>query len=236
MTIGNTLFNSRWPTTTDFSAIANVWQKDATNNLLTFIWNAYDLLKNDVLDQTDDCKNEEELERCITQLLEARIQRVMTGDEPFYVQHGPYEYETRKDAPAQPPQYDIAFALNNNPRIMWPCEAKVLHTDGTVAEYVNDINDEFLTCRYAPFSSGGAMLGYLFSGSPNKVFANIEKKVPCKLFVPSHKSERAQRYSNHKRNVITGKPYPINFRCHHLILQIAKKRDCGIPSPEKGEV
>ncbi len=222
MTIGNTLFNSRWPITADFTAIANEWQQDATDILLDFIWDAYDQLKCDVLDQVDGRKNEEELERSITQLLEQRIQRVMTGDEPFSVQHGPYEFETRKESPAQPPQYDIAFVLYSNPRTMWPCEAKVLPTDGSVAKYVKDINDEFLTCRYAPFSSEGAMLGYLFSGTPDKVFTNIEKKVPCKLFIPSHKPDRAQRYSNHKRSVPTGKTYPVDFRCHHLILQITQ--------------
>jgi hypothetical protein len=220
MTKGKTLFDLRWPSTADFTAIANKWQQDAADILLAFIWDAYDQLKCDVLDQVDDSKNEEDLERCITQLLEAGIHRVMTGDEPFYVQHGPYEYGTRDEAPAQPPLYDIAFVLNANPRIMWPCEAKVLHTDGSVAKYVNDINNEFLTCRYAPFSSEGAMLGYLFSGSPDKVFTNIEKKVPCKLFIPSHNPDRTQRYSDHKRSVPTGKTYPVTFRCHHLILQI----------------
>lgn len=221
MTKGTTLFDSHWPTTGDFATIANEWQKNAADNLLAFIWDAYELLKNDMLDQTGDCKNEEELERCITQLLEQRIQRALTGDEPFSVQHGSYEFETRKEAPAQPPQYDIAFVLNANHRVMWPCEAKVLQTDGRIAEYVKDINDQFLTCRYAPFSSEGAMLGYLVSGSPDNVFANIEKNVPCQLYIPSHETNRAQRFSDHKRNVPTEKSYPINFRCHHLILQIA---------------
>jgi hypothetical protein len=210
----------RWPATPNFTAIADEWQKEASIILSSFIWEAYDLLKIEVLDQINSEQNEAELERCVTQLLEARIQRVMSGDEPFYVQHGAYEYETRKGAPAQPPEYDIAFVLNDNARVMWPCEAKVLRTDGSLAEYIHDIQDEFLTCRYAPFSSEGAMLGYLFSGSPTTVFDNIEKKVPCKLSPFSLPPGRAQKYSDHIRMVRIGKTYPAHFRCQHLILQI----------------
>jgi hypothetical protein len=221
MNTRSTIFDLRWPSAPDFTAIANEWQKDASDILFSFIWEAYELLKIEVLNQVDSKRNEAELERCVTQLLEAKIHMVMSGDEPFYVQHGAYEYETRKEAPAQPPQYDIAFVLNINSRVMWPCEAKVLHTDGAVAEYVNDIKNEFLTCRYAPFSSEGAMLGYLFSGSPTNVFYNLEKKIPCKLFPISNHPHRTQRYSDHIRIVEIGKSYPAQFRCQHLILQIA---------------
>jgi hypothetical protein len=220
----NTIINLRWPDASDFAAIANEWREDASTILTSFIWDAYELLKKDVLEQIDSNQNEAELERCITQLLEPRIRKVMTGYEPFYVQHGVNEFETRKDPPAQPPQYDIAFLLHSNPRIMWPCEAKVLSTDGAVAEYINDIKNEFLTCRYAPFSSGGAMLGYLFSGSPENVFNNLEKKIPCKLIPLTKISDRAQRYSDHIRQVKIGKSYSVHFRCQHLILQISKEK------------
>jgi hypothetical protein len=220
----NTIFNLRWPDVSDFTIIANEWREEASNVLSSFIWEAYELLKNEVLDQIDSSQIEAELERSITQLLEPRIRKVMTGFEPFFVQHGVYENETRKDSPAQPPQYDIAFVLNSNQRVMWPCEAKVLYTDGTVAEYINDIKNEFLTCRYAPFSSEGAMLGYLFSGSPDNVFDNLEKKIPCKLIHLTQTSDRPQRYSDHIRQVKIGKSYPVHFRCQHLILQITSER------------
>jgi hypothetical protein len=220
----NILLKLRWQNTDDFTAIANKWREDASTVLSSFIWEAYELLKSEVLDQIDSSQIEVELERSITQLLEPRIQKVMTGFEPFYVQHGAYEYETRKAPPAQSPQYDIAFVLRCNPNIMWPCEAKVLYTDGSVAEYINDIKAEFLTCRYAPFSSEGAMLGYLFSGSPERVFENLEKKIPCKLLPLIPTSDRPQRYSDHIRQVKIGKSYPVHFRCQHLILQIVNER------------
>jgi hypothetical protein len=223
MTSQKTLFTSRWPETPDFAAKANEWRVDASIKLTSFIWEAFELLKNEVLGQIDPNQIETELERSITQLLTPRINRIMTGLEPFDVIHEAYEFETCKAPPAQPPQYDIAFVLRCNPRSMWPCEAKVLSTDGSVAEYINDIKNEFLTCRYAPFSSEGAMLGYLFSGTPLKAFENIKKKIPCRLIPLSQSSNHPQRYSDHIREVKTGKSYPIHFRCHHLILQIPKE-------------
>ena len=64
---------------------------------------------------------------------------------------------------------------------MWPIEAKVLRTDGSVAEYVADLRNEFLTCRYAPFSSEGGMVGYLVSGDPEKALKNIGSSAGCRM-------------------------------------------------------
>jgi len=160
----------------------------------------------------------EDLERSLTQVLEPRIHKVMTGYETFYVEHGPYERETKMPPPAQPPQYDIAFVLYHDERIMWPVEAKVLATDGTVADYVTDVREQFLTCRYAPFSSEGAMLGYLLSGDPDTAFASIAAKLPRLLEVHPAFLHRPHRISHHKRRVPRGKPYPPEFACHHLVM------------------
>ena len=142
-----------------------------------------------------------------------------TGDEPFYVQHTPYERETKKPPPAQPPEYDLAFVFRADERIMWPMEAKVLETPNAVADYVRDVRREFLTCRYAPFSDSGAMLGYLLTGSPNNVFPTLARKLPCTMHpVPEHPS-RPNRVSRHSRTVPPGKPYPKAFDCFHLILE-----------------
>lgn len=215
-----TIGEERWLDAPDFVVIATTWRKDASTILLKFIWQAYDLFRNEVLSDIDFTHAEDELERSITQYLEPVIRRIMTGDEPFDVQHGPYEFETRMEAPAQSPQYDIAFFLRQNPRIMWPLEAKVLRTDGAIVEYVNAIQDKFLTCRYAPFSSEAGMLGYLLSGEPSKVFSNIEVKLSCALRDHSAFPNRTHKTSEHQRMVQTGKAYPHNFRCHHLIFRM----------------
>ncbi len=198
----------------DFIHIASAWSRNQSEILLGLVWQAYDQMRRDnpFIDGRD-------LERSITQLLEPRIRRVMSGDEPFGVQHGSYERETMKAPPAQPPQYDLAFFLNAEERIMWPLEAKVLETAGTVSEYVRDIREEFLKCRYAPFSSEGAMIAYLLSGTPRDAFHNISEKVPCELVDHPSFSSRPQKVSRHLRSVPTGKAYPASFRCHHLILE-----------------
>ncbi len=182
--------------------------------MLGLIWRGYDQMQSDkpIVDGRG-------LERSITQLLEPRIGRAMTGYEPFYVQHGPFEHETMQPPPAQPPQYDIAFILREEERIMWPMEAKVLETAGAVSEYIKDIHAQYLTCRYAPFSGEGAMLGYLLSGTTSDAFQNIAKKTPCEMKDHPAFPSRPQKLSRHTRNIPSGKSYPSEFCCHHLILE-----------------
>ncbi|EDX75381.1 hypothetical protein MC7420_1299 [Coleofasciculus chthonoplastes PCC 7420] len=78
-----------------------------------------------------------------------------------------------------------------------------------------------MTCRYAPFSSAGGMLGYLFSGQSSQAFKNIEDKVPCTLSHHSDFLNRDHKTSEHQRQVPVGKNYPSYFCCHHLIFHIS---------------
>lgn len=192
-----TISELRWPDTSDFVEIAKQWRVEASTILLKFVWQGCDLLQAEVLSQINCSQAEDDLERDITERLEPRIRTVMTGDEPFYVQHGSYERATRKPAPAQPKEYDIAFVLRANERIIWPLEAKILSSDGAVAEYINELKGNFLTCDYAPFSSEAGMLGYLFSGEPNKAFNNIAAKVPCQLSHHPDFLDREHKTSDH---------------------------------------
>lgn len=217
---GRTIPELRWRDTPDFVEVAKSWREDAITILVGLVWQGYDLLREEVLSEIDCNQAEEQLERSITQLLERRIRRFMTGYEPFDVQHEVYEWESRQSAQAQPPQYDIAFFLRANDRIIWPLEAKVLSSDGSVAPYIRDIQNEFLTCRYAPFSSEGGMLGYLFSGEPSRAFSNIEANVSCTLNHHPEFLNRDHKTSRHRRSVPSDKQYPADFCCHHLILRI----------------
>lgn len=96
----------------------------------------------------------------------------------------------------------------------------MLSSDGAVAKYIKEINENFITCRYAPLSSEGGMLGYLFSGDPSKAFSNIEAKVPCTLSHHPDFPNRDHKTSEHNRIVPSNKQYPAKFRCHHLLLKI----------------
>lgn len=215
MSNGASLLTPQDSAPTDFVALAKRWYPNLSIKLLDLVWQGYGFLKKELPAGTD----ERDLERSITQSLEIRIRRVMSGDEPFDIQHGPYERETMQPPPAQPPQYDLAFILRENERIMWPLEAKVLETDTALSEYVKDLKNEFLTCRYSPFSSQAAMLAYLLRGNPDRVFRGIEAKVPCQLTPNPSFPTRPCRMSDHLRSVPAGKRYASSLRCHHLVLE-----------------
>jgi hypothetical protein len=202
------------PPDTIFLALAADWMRAQAGVLLGFVWTAYDCMRANmpVIESRD-------LERSITQLLEPRIDKAMTGDEPFYIQHGSFERETMAPPPAQPPAYDLAFVWRAEERIMWPIEAKVLETPGRLAEYERDIREEFLKCRYAPFSGAGAMLGYLLTGSASATFEGIAIRLGCILEPTAAFADRPHRVSSHQRVVPGGKNYPVDFQCHHLILE-----------------
>ena len=202
-----------------FIVSACLWMQNPAQKFLGFIWLAYE---NMITFQPHvDTKD---LERSITQLLEPRVRDVMTGDEPFYIQHGPYERETMQAPPAQPPEYDLAFVFRADERIMWPLEAKVLENPKRVTNYIRDIQNEYLTCRYAPFSNSGAMLGYLLTGNPEDVFTSIAEKLDCTLKKVSEYPNKYNRLSRHNRDVPNGKPYPAKFDCYHLILEYSDLR------------
>lgn len=208
-----------WPSSNSapdptFVALACDWMSDPAQRLLGFVWTAYDSMcaHPPVIDTRD-------LERSITQLLEPRINDAMTGDEPFYIQHGSFERETMAPPPAQPPAYDLAFVLRADERIMWPLEAKVLETPGTLADYDRDVREQYMTCRYAPFSGSGAMLGFLLSGNPIDTLGRVAAKLGCTLEVVKEFLLRPHRVSSHHRSVPVGKMYPVDFECHHMILE-----------------
>lgn len=207
-----------WPTSATapdpaFTAQACEWMANPRPWLLDFVWRGYDSLCQNppVIDGKD-------LERSITQVLVRRIDKAMSGDEPFYIQHGPFERATMAAPPAQPPEYDLAFVLLADERIMWPLEAKVLENPQRLASYVQDVQEQFLTCRYAPFSGSGAMLGYLLDGATHDALANIAKKLGCALTPVVNPQSRAHATSRHQRTVPAGKSWPAEFICHHLIM------------------
>lgn len=120
--------------------------------------------------------------------------------------------------PAQPPQYDLAFVLRADERVMWPLEAKVLETPNQMAAYESDIREQFLTCRYAPFSSLGAVLGFLLSGTTDDTRVAIQKKLGTELFTVADLPSEPAWVSHHSRVVPAGKAYPPSFDCYHVVL------------------
>ena len=212
-----------------FVAQACAWLRSPARSLLRFVWSGYDQMIRDqpFVDGRD-------LERSISQLLEPRIRDAMSGYEPFYVQHEAYERETMAPQPAQPPAYDLAFVWRTDERVMWPLEAKIMTTPGNVAPYADDIRDQFLSCRYAPFTTSGAMIGYLLSGTSVAALSQIATKMGVVLEKVAPTDVRAQRVSRHQRSVPTGKTYSASFDCYHLILEypaLSRTRPTAVPPP-----
>jgi hypothetical protein len=207
-----------WPNPVEFIASLDGAKDLASVQLLELIWKGYDLLAEE-LAKIDFSAPFDDLERELSQLLEKRIHEVMSGFEPFVIQHSPYERETRRPAPAQPPQYDLAFILRANERVMWPLEAKILPR--ALAQYVEDVQSEYLTCRYGPFSTEGGMLGYVLSGEIEDHFSAIAAQIPAVLVGHPAFVSRPHRVSDHTRTVPPGRSYPAAFRIHHLLFAFA---------------
>ncbi len=216
-----TILETIQPYPAEFGSLARKWRSDASTLMLGWVWEGYDILLQEVLSKVDWRLAKDDLEREITQLLEPRIRRCMPSETFCYIQHASRERETRKPAPAQPPEYDLAFVLYANERIMWPMEAKILESDQKIHMYVNDVKNEFLTGRYAPFSDEGAMLGYMISGDPLKAFSKIAHVLRVKLNKHPDFTNRNHRVSSHRRKSSQRKRLPKRFRCHHLMMPLA---------------
>jgi hypothetical protein len=221
-----TISEARWPDTPNFVELAKNWRSDAITVLLNLIWQGYDLYQADVLSKVDLSQADDQLERDITQSLSIYIDKARSGFEPFTLRTEWFENEQRMPSPARQKQYDLAFIWSSPPnvRIVWPLEAKVLRSDGSVSEYVKEITDNYITCRYAPFSSEAGMLAYLLKGDPEKAFDNIAKSVPCLLSDHVDFQNRDHKTSDHQRIVPADESYPSSFRCHHLILKIIEEQ------------
>lgn len=217
MTAGIFLWASRTPPTdAEFIDLAVRWLGDAELDFVDHIWAGFERLKAASVTATFDGRD---LERSITQLLEPAIDDVVPGEAPYFVQHEPRERETMLEPPAQPPAYDLAFVMRADPRVMWPAEAKVLSSTKALAEYLADVLEQFLTCRYAPFSASGTMLGYLLDGREEEVLENIARRLGVAFTETKPISaDRPHRSTVHDRLVPAGKSYPTPFRCHHIIL------------------
>lgn len=218
-----TISEARWAHTPEFVATAAEWQRQAEEVILGLVWIGYDRLKQDVLSEVD-LSEVEVLERDLTQLLALKIDEQIANTIPFCpftVLHEFDELEGRSRPPARPKQNDFAFVLYANPRIALPFEAKVLQTDARLAEYTKEVKDNFLSCRYAPFSSQAGMLGYLLSGSPQAALLGIGRALACTLTQHASFPQRDHATSEHDREVPQGSPYPARIRLHHLIMPLA---------------
>lgn len=216
---------ANYPFPDDFVILARSWRPYAIDLLLGFVWKGYDRLQEE--DEFEVRKDDTHIEDEITKALFARIQDVMSATDPFLpfaVVHQWTEGEKAKDK-GRPPQCDLAFRmLNGNIRSHFTIEAKVILTQGAVSEYVREIMENLLTCRYSTYSTEAAMLGYLLSGCPEITFEAIAESLQCELVLCAPFKNRNHRYSNHQREKggsSLNHGEKTHFRCHHLLMKFS---------------
>lgn len=209
------------PNVPEFNTIAKSFSQNVVDDISRVIWKAYDQMKQErFIKNLDQSKQKE---RRITRKLEPCIQKNLSGDEPYYAQHESPELETCKSPSAHPPAYDIGFILKTDDEIIWPVECKVLQTSEGFTAYQREIEDNFMTGRYAPFTNSAGMVGYLLKGEPEQALNRIESKlgVPLKPHPQFFEEEgRPHKVSSHNRACSEAYPKAIsgNFECHHLIM------------------
>lgn len=204
-----------YPLPRDFVTSIQAWRQDAIAVLMGYVWaGTRNLIETLPIDFKQDM---EHLERGLNQVLAQCIRDAITDRAPFFVEHHPFEDQGRDPRGGQPKAPDLAFYLRANLRASLPIEAKVLETDGAVADYVKEINENFLECRYAPYSSHGAMLGYLRKGTVDKALKSIQSSMKCTLVLLEALEQWKHHTSRHNRVSASCQGCPPDFTCHHMI-------------------
>lgn len=213
-----TLSEMLWPDDPADADLPVQWAKDMSVQVLDWVWRGYDQLRDKHLSRVDLTQPTEQLERNLTFLHFGEIQEIWARETEGFSSlrpgHEIPELENRSSPSAKPPANDLGFVHTENPRWIWPIEAKVLPTSAAVAEYLTDVRGKFVTGIAGPFVGEAGMIGYLLRGSPNDVFEKLGKELGQPLSPVSEFNARQHRSSNHDR---TDAPL---LRLHHLIMEL----------------
>ena len=95
----------------------NHWSLKHTKDFLQLVWQGIDLFGED-FSALDLSKANLQIERSFCKNLELCIRRIMSGEEPFDVQHESWEDENANSQ--RPVQYDIAFVMRKPSRFSFP--------------------------------------------------------------------------------------------------------------------
>src|ERR1700722_8727452 len=159
-----TLDSLLWPADASAIAMAEEWVGAMTEQALDFTWRGFDALYAERLKGLDLTQPLEQLERSLTSNHFLEIMAIWAketgGHSSFFPHHEAPEMQATKTASAKPPSPDIAFVWQTNRRFIWPIEAKVIETPGTLAPYLGDV-DKFQNGIVAPLTSAGGLIAYL---------------------------------------------------------------------------
>ncbi len=208
--------------------MAAAFQRNLVDGLMGVIWSSYDALCESEYRHVDWSQDLRNLERSLSGSLERAVQlglrKLFDGYHTVTVQHESQELETQRSDRGQAPTYDLAFLWPGDPRIKWGVEAKALRTDGDTedgpGEYVGSGVQRFLDRRYAPYTTSGAMVAFLRSGSPGVLAEHIAGRLGVELKRYEPFREREHRVSAHERTRADGRGVE-PFECHHLVFALS---------------
>lgn len=194
--------------------------------MLGLVWDAFDQLKSQHLQQIDFTQSFEQLERSLTDLHALQIlllwKKTRTGFESFIPMPEACEFHSRSTASAKPPAIDIGFVMQSNNSLRWSVEAKVLEHPQDVFWYLKeDLQGKYLAGKGSPKSAEAALVAYLRMGSAESVFPHVEKALGQPLVVHASFQGRSHRLSHHQRSVkAINNGQPSEFICHHLVMAL----------------
>ena len=211
-----------WPEDQAFRNLALQWAGSVSECILDWVWRAFDVLRAGPMTRVDLTKPPEQLERDLSDLHFHEIQRLWAretgGFSAFFPDHEIPEFESRCSAQAMPPAYDLGFVYSENPRIIWPIEAKVVPKPSALREYFIEVRSRFITGITAPFVGQAGMIGYLQTGTAHTVFSKLESEFSQTLKYPSAFGKRDHRTSFHTRSRSPfGRNLP-DLLLHHLVM------------------
>jgi hypothetical protein len=194
---------------------------DGVKVMLGYVWAGFDGFKTEVLDKhPPPTRDDADLERDLTEMLYPHILRALPAPLPYYLQHEKKEREQATPG-RQPPEPDLSFILFSNIRVTFPMDAKVLERDTVagMADYADTVQNRFVRCVYAPFSTEGAMIAFLLAGSVRTVFQSLGTAMACTISRRAYIATRNHKTSSHVRSAAACK-YKA-FRCHHLVMPVS---------------
>lgn len=198
------------------------WNKDGLSILFGYVWTGLDNLYNE-LSEINLSKEDMQMERDITEHLFAQIEEILRiFDTPLRIIHSGNEMSGHKNRKAKPLEYDLAFYMRGCIEIKFPLEAKLLKYKDQkkksidLSDYIDSIQNRFLTGKYSPYSSHASMVGYLLDKEniPN-ILNTISEKLNTPMIEFTNFTERNHKYTEHKRDNQLSK----EFYCHHIIYQ-----------------
>lgn len=212
MSLRRTLNSLAFPEDASLGNLPVEWAADVSNQILQWTWLSFERLKTGPLKGIDFTVPIDQLERSITQQHYIELQIVITegtdGFCSFILVHECDEFERLKTANSKPPANDFGFVHRVHRRWIWPIEAKVLPTPGTLRKYLGDVQ-KFLDGRAGPLVGEGGMIGYLLKGKTTDFFDQLLKHINPLDELAGYPRE-SHRASQHDRN---GAP---RLRLHHM--------------------